>query len=137
MSCRRKPRERKGTAGALRANFRPRRKKEKKKMKAKELVWLALIGGLTAMAATAPAHAGACILEETACIDVPQDVCDAMGGVYLGDDTDCEGWPSEPLPKGACCFEDPDKDCEDLTEPECFAADGEWSAGSGFRQCAH
>jgi len=100
-------------------------------MKAKETVWLALIGGLTAIAASTTALAqsaqptGACIIEETTCIDVPQEVCDAMGGVYLGDSTDCESWLLEPLPTGACCFAD--RPCEELEEPACFAAGGDWS----------
>ncbi|MDY7107540.1 MAG: hypothetical protein SYC29_02785 [Planctomycetota bacterium] len=96
-------------------------------MKAMDTVRLALLGGLLAIALSAPAHAGACILEETECIDVPQEVCEALGGEYMGDETDCDTWRFEPLPEGACCFEDPDEDCQDLTEPACFAAGGVWS----------
>ena len=93
-------------------------------MKAKETVWLALIGGLTAIAASTTALAqsaqptGACIIGETTCIDVPQEVCDAMGGVYLGDGTDCRDWSPLDAP-GACCLAD--GTCvPDVTETECI-----------------
>ncbi len=66
---------------------------------------------------------GACCMGEACTVEYASD-CATMGGEYLGDDTDCEGFPC--VPRGACCK--PDGTCEgNLTEAECLAIGGSWN----------
>jgi subtilisin family serine protease len=48
---------------------------------------------------------GACCLSDGSCSDTTEDDCNAQGGVYQGDGTDCAGTTCV-TPTGACCLSD-------------------------------
>ncbi|MHC4209606.1 MAG: hypothetical protein ACYSWT_07810 [Planctomycetota bacterium] len=67
------------------------------------------------------------------CTVVSPDICDTVGGEYLGDDTDCDGgdcaidFPDQCTPLGACC------QCDDIvpfctleTQDDCNALGGDY-----------
>jgi hypothetical protein len=64
--------------------------------------------------------AGACCFCDGTCQDLTEADCDAAGGVYQGDGTDCST-ASCPA-TGACCL--PDATCAEVTAAECEAAGG-------------
>jgi hypothetical protein len=53
--------------------------------------------------------------------------CGAGGGAYLGDGTNCDGWPCGGAPEGACCF---GSDCVDSDINDCASLGGDF-AGEG------
>ena len=53
--------------------------------------------------------------------------CTAGGGTYLGDGTNCDGWPCGGAPAGACCF---GTDCVDSDILDCASLGGSF-AGEG------
>jgi len=59
---------------------------------------------------------GACCFLDGTCIVALEEDCQAAGGTYDGDFTDCDPNPC-PQPTGACCF--PDGDCEVEEAIEC------------------
>ena len=77
----------------------------------------------TSCADPCPVLPGACCLPGGACTGpLTRDACEAQGGVYQGDGTDCGG-VSCPLPTGACCFSD--DTCQDgLSRDNCEAGGG-------------
>ena len=97
---------------------------EKRTMKALRLAWLAVLGGLTTMTMSVPAHAergvGACCMDDGTCEMGSELICLLAGGDYQGDGTDCE--TVDCWPRGACCFLD--LSCQILKESECLAQGG-------------
>jgi hypothetical protein len=72
-------------------------------MKAKGTRWLAVVGGLVIVLSATPASAdGACCFYDSdcnlLCEIISEVLCDAIGGVYQGDGTDCDPNP--------CCLAD-------------------------------
>lgn len=60
---------------------------------------------------------GACCLPNFTCAVLTADECAAGGGVYQGDDTDCDPDPCPPAPVfGACCVGDV---CSITTQADC------------------
>ncbi|MCK4660216.1 MAG: proprotein convertase P-domain-containing protein [Phycisphaerae bacterium] len=62
---------------------------------------------------------GACCSVAGVCEVKPEVVCDAEGGVYLGNGTTCDG---DPCALGACCFDD--GSCSLMDATDCAAAVG-------------
>ncbi len=62
---------------------------------------------------------GACCYPDGSCADDPTEAeCEAQGGIYMGDGTNCAVVECVVQPQGACCF--PDGSCaDDQTEAEC------------------
>lgn len=75
-------------------------------------------------------NAGACCVGPNGgnhgCVRLPHEVCDAVGGDYHGDGTDCGHDPNEPPPCGAptfaCCL--PDGGCAEIPFNDCVAQGG-------------
>jgi hypothetical protein len=66
---------------------------------------------------------GACCFPDGSCQVLPALDCQAGGGVYQGDGTNCvEANCPPPAPTGACCFID--DSCQILTAAECAAQSG-------------
>jgi hypothetical protein len=65
---------------------------------------------------------GACCLPDGSCVGVPAPECDALGGSFLGDETECDPNPCPQLE--ACCFCLGDDHCEALLAVECQAQGG-------------
>ena len=63
---------------------------------------------------------GACCLPDGTCTGSTEAQCDAAGGLYQGDATDCAAADCPSV--GACCFED--GTCTDGTEAQCDTAGG-------------
>jgi len=59
-------------------------------------------------------YGGCCM--GTDCSTSTQADCDASGGSYLGDGTNCNGWPCGGAPEGACCL---GVDCVDSDASSC------------------
>lgn len=73
---------------------------------------------------------GACCRSDGSCIELIEDECLAIGGIYLGDGVVC-GDPAFPCPLdefGACCL--PDGTCIDLLAIECEFAMGVFFPGT-------
>ncbi|MCK4658850.1 MAG: hypothetical protein KAV82_04950 [Phycisphaerae bacterium] len=66
-----------------------------------------------------PDPEGACCSIAGVCEVKTETECDIEGGVYLGDDTTCDG---DPCAQGACCFED--GSCSLMDADGCAAAVG-------------
>ena len=64
--------------------------------------------------------AGACCFCDGTCQDLTQERCEAAGGVYSGDGTDCSTTVCPDI--GACCY--PDGSCAEVSGAECEAAGG-------------
>ncbi len=64
---------------------------------------------------------GGCCIGVGDCSTGTQADCDAAGGTYLGDNSDCEGWPCGGEPEGACCL---GTDCVESTITDCEALGG-------------
>jgi hypothetical protein len=72
---------------------------------------------------------GACCLPDGSCNEWVLDTCNANGGAFQGEGTDCISADCVQ-PDGACCFP-PGEFCIDLTEDECIGTgEGVW-AGFG------
>jgi len=67
---------------------------------------------------------GACCFADGSCLEISEEDCTDLGGVYQGDGTSCFPDPC-PDPVGACCF--PDGSCAELTEVDCTAAGGAYN----------
>lgn len=77
-------------------------------------------GGLSEFSVTCSFVTGGCCLDG-ACTEQFASQCDAMGGLYLGDGTDCLGG----CPGGACC--EPDGTCSNAATPgDCSLLGGTW-----------
>lgn len=70
-------------------------------------------------------QAGACCNEGTGDCQIQTEM--DCGGVYLGDDTECDPNPC-PAPNGACCVDG--TDCTIETEADCTTLGGEWTVGA-------
>ena len=70
---------------------------------------------------------GACCLGVGECFTGTQGECAANSGTFLGNATNCEGWPCGGAPEGACCFR---TDCIDTDILDCGNLGGEF-AGEG------
>ncbi|MGP1345669.1 MAG: VWA domain-containing protein [Phycisphaerales bacterium] len=73
---------------------------------------------------------GACCRSDGSCLELIEDECLAIGGLYLGDGVAC-GDPDFPCPDdefGACCL--PDGTCIDLIAIECEFAMGVFFPGT-------
>jgi hypothetical protein len=67
---------------------------------------------------------GACCIDlDCLCIIATRQECDAEGGDYLGDNTDCDAVVCECFP-GACCLSD--GECFDTTLAGCDQVGGTW-----------
>ena len=64
---------------------------------------------------------GACCMGET-CTIQPEAIC-MPTGVYLGDNTNCDGNPCDLIPSGACCILG---ECSILTADDCIGEGGEY-----------
>ncbi|MCH2136780.1 MAG: hypothetical protein MK101_09390 [Phycisphaerales bacterium] len=64
----------------------------------------------------------------TDCDTMTQANCEDGGGTYLGDGTNCDGWPCGGAPEGACCFGG--GDCIDSDIVACGKLGGDF-AGEG------
>jgi hypothetical protein len=89
-------------------------------------VWLAALGGLAAMALSAPVHAGACCFDDGSCQNVANDECSALGGTYQGDGSACES-----VECAGACYLMPDGVCLDGTWPALCESIGGIFAGFG------
>jgi hypothetical protein len=75
-------------------------------------------------------YGGCCV--GTDCSTGTEADCAAAGGSYLGDGSNCNGWPCGGAPEGACCF---GTDCVDSDISDCeslggaFAGEGTTCAG--------
>lgn len=77
--------------------------------------------GISCEGITCPLPHGACCVGANCFTDNPYS-CEALGGVYAGDDTTCEDVPSPCDPTGCCCNGvEPD---DGVTQSECEAAGG-------------
>jgi len=67
---------------------------------------------------------GACCYPDGSCADgLSRTECEAQGGSYMGDGTNCSSVECVTEPQGACCY--PDGSCaDDLTESECSGQGG-------------
>ena len=67
---------------------------------------------------------GACCFDDDdfTCTIIGQAECDALGGEYQGDDTECD--PNPCIPTGACCFSD--GSCSVQSEADCNTAGGDY-----------
>lgn len=63
-----------------------------------------------------PQPPGACCLVDGSCVEVTEEECDAMGGMFNGDGVTCMQVTCVQ-PDGACCLAD--GSCVELTEEEC------------------
>jgi hypothetical protein len=69
---------------------------------------------------------GACCFPDGSCQFLPDYLCAEAGGLYSGDDTDCD---PNPCPSGACCFDD--GHCEIWTADWCGLLGGtHWGDGT-------
>lgn len=66
---------------------------------------------------------GACCLPNGTCEEMFQNDCEAVGGTYQGDGTDCAD-VNCPIPTGACCFSN--GFCLEMTEANCTGAGGSY-----------
>ncbi len=64
---------------------------------------------------------GACCKLDGTCEEMFQSDCEAVGGTYQGDGTDCTDVDC-PIPTGACCFDT--GFCLELSENDCSSAGG-------------
>ncbi|MEZ4650034.1 MAG: hypothetical protein R3E97_14845 [Candidatus Eisenbacteria bacterium] len=78
-----------------------------------------------------PGGTGACCTPTGECFLLPLDVCDQLGGDYLGDGVTCEPSTCLSTSVGACCFEEL---CLLLTETGCGGEGGVWM--NGAPECA-
>ncbi|MBT4530961.1 MAG: hypothetical protein HOC27_07125, partial [Phycisphaerae bacterium] len=83
-----------------------------------------------------PANTGACCVNSAqgwACQDVTQNFCDAIGGTWNGDGSQCTTFDCDILSiDGACCYDDPDIGwtCIDaMIESDCIYYAGTWYSG--------
>ena len=83
-----------------------------------------------------PANTGACCVNSAqgwACQDVTQNFCDAIGGTWNGDGSQCTTFDCDILSiDGACCYDDPDVGwtCIDaMIESDCISYAGTWYSG--------
>lgn len=76
---------------------------------------------------------GACCLPDGSCLEaVFVQECFARGGVYLGDGTICDPAGCQPMPTGACFFEQDQSCYEGYNAWDCAAGDGIY-LGDGSR----
>lgn len=66
---------------------------------------------------------GACCKLDGTCEEMFQNDCEAVGGTYQGDGTDCADTQC-PIPTGACCFSN--GFCLELGESDCTSAGGNY-----------
>jgi hypothetical protein len=66
---------------------------------------------------------GACCFADGTCQDLFEADCDALGGSFQGEGTDCMTTDC-PLPTGACCI--PGASCVELTRDDCAAQGGNY-----------
>jgi hypothetical protein len=66
---------------------------------------------------------GACCFANGSCEDLIEDDCEAQGGDYQGDGSDCDPNPCAQ-PTGRCCFSD--GSCQVLGEVECVDLSGDY-----------
>ncbi|MBN2562928.1 MAG: hypothetical protein JXQ75_18550 [Phycisphaerae bacterium] len=76
-----------------------------------------------------PEGQGACCHPDESCTEGTPSVCDAAGGLYMGDDTTCGTTDCTGLDIGACCSVD-NWDCTITTQGDC-AASGDSFDGYG------
>jgi hypothetical protein len=70
---------------------------------------------ISAPAVANPLPAGACCMPDGTCQWADGPMCQAMGGIYLGDLTSCDPNPCSPW--GACCY--PDGHCTFVPQQLC------------------
>ncbi len=68
-----------------------------------------------------PEAQGACCHMDESCTEGTVSACDAVGGLYMGDDTTCATTDCTNLDVGACC-DVSDWTCTIMTEADCVAA---------------
>jgi hypothetical protein len=73
-----------------------------------------------------PGPLGACCLGDGSCLDLPEDSCEVLGGMYQGTGTECASVTCTPF--GACCF--PDITCQSLSKTDCGAAGGRYQGNA-------
>lgn len=82
--------------------------------------------------AVSPCSSGACCLNDGGCQSLSPFACANQGGVYRGDDSDCQG-PCPPT--GSCCPADGSGNCTLKLQATCESAGGTWGgAGSSCSQ---
>ena len=82
-----------------------------------------------------PAEPGACCLEDFTCVDgLLPDECDALGGVFQGNNSNCADVDCGPA-TGACCLEEGDVCQDGTTQADCDAAGGTYQGDNS--DCAN
>jgi len=84
----------------------------------------------------APTPTGACCIG-TACSIRTQANCVSSGGVYQGDNSNCDGNPCDATPAGRCCIDDGySGQCLIRTQAQCTSLGGTWGgAGTTCEGC--
>ncbi len=78
---------------------------------------------------------GACC-NGTVCAIKTQAQCVAGGGIYLGDNTNCDANPCDATPSGRCCIDDGYSGlCEITTAAECAVLGGVFTPGATCEGC--
>ena len=86
------------------------------------IVTLSCVFGCPFLTPPATTPTGACCATDDTCSVTTQSDCEAAGGTYQGDDTDCTPDPCATAATGACCATD--DTCSVVTQTDCEDAGG-------------